>query len=87
MLQLSSSWRRRLTAACVVCASGLALAAPTTPTTPVLRGTTDLNNLPTLGDAARADLSPVFERKLGEEIMNDIRATATISMTIRSSST
>jgi predicted Zn-dependent protease len=73
MLQLSSSWRRRLTAACVVCASGLALAAPTTPTTPVLRGTTDLNNLPTLGDAARADLSPVFERKIGEEIMNDIK--------------
>jgi hypothetical protein len=50
-----------------------ALPAPTTPTTPVLRGTTDLNNLPTLGDAARADLSPIIERKLGEEIMRDIR--------------
>ena len=73
MLQLSSPWRRALTAACFVAASGLALAAPTTPTTPVLRGTTDLNNLPTLGDAARADLSPLLERKLGEEIMNDIK--------------
>ena len=29
--------------------------------------------LPTLGDAAREDLSPVIERKLGEEIMRDIR--------------
>jgi predicted Zn-dependent protease len=33
----------------------------------------DNTNLPTLGDAARQDLSPVLERKLGEEIMNDIR--------------
>lgn len=30
-------------------------------------------SLPTLGDTAREDLSPVFERKLGEEIMRDIR--------------
>ena len=29
--------------------------------------------LPILGDAARGDLSPVMERKLGEEIMRDIR--------------
>ena len=29
--------------------------------------------LPTLGDAARGDLSPVMERKLGEAVMNDIR--------------
>ncbi|MFL6706686.1 MAG: M48 family metalloprotease [Massilia sp.] len=29
--------------------------------------------LPVLGDAARGDLSPVLERKLGEEIMHDIR--------------
>ncbi len=29
--------------------------------------------LPTLGDASRDDLSPVIERKLGEEIMRDIR--------------
>lgn len=72
MLQQSPSWRRLVTAACLAAAAGFALAAPT-PTTPVLRGVTDLNNLPTLGDTARADLSPVFERKIGEEIMNDIR--------------
>ncbi len=29
--------------------------------------------LPVLGDAARGDLSPVMERKLGEEVMRDIR--------------
>lgn len=33
----------------------------------------DHTHLPTLGDTARADLSPVVERKLGEEIMRDIR--------------
>ncbi len=80
MLQLSSSrrrtFRRALTAgalAVAAAAAGLAPAAPVAPTTPVLRGVTDLNSLPTLGDAARADLSPVLERKLGEEVMNDIR--------------
>ena len=31
-------------------------------------------NLPTLGDTGREDLSPVMERKLGEEIMIGIRA-------------
>ena len=30
-------------------------------------------NLPTLGDTEREDLSPLIERKLGEEIMRDIR--------------
>ena len=30
-------------------------------------------NLPTLGDVEREDLSPLMERKLGEEIMRDIR--------------
>jgi len=30
-------------------------------------------NLPSLGDTERQDLSPVMERKLGEEIMRDIR--------------
>ena len=30
-------------------------------------------SLPILGDTARGDLSPVMERKLGEEIMRDIR--------------
>jgi len=64
----ASAWRC-LTAACLYAASALALAAPTAP---VLRPT-DTIGLPTLGDAARADLSPVLERRLGEEIMNDIR--------------
>ncbi|MQM29348.1 MAG: peptidase M48 [Candidatus Accumulibacter phosphatis] len=31
------------------------------------------DELPDLGDAARADLSPQFERKIGERIFNDIR--------------
>ena len=33
----------------------------------------DNTSLPILGDAARGDLSPIMERKLGEEIMRDIR--------------
>ncbi|MFL6657260.1 MAG: M48 family metalloprotease [Massilia sp.] len=33
----------------------------------------DNTALPILGDAARGDLSPIMERKLGEEIMRDIR--------------
>ena len=33
----------------------------------------DNTALPILGDSARGDLSPVMERKLGEEIMRDIR--------------
>jgi predicted Zn-dependent protease len=31
------------------------------------------NSLPTLGDTARGDLSPIMERKLGEAVMHDIR--------------
>ncbi len=72
MLQLSPSVKRLrsvLTALCLGASATLALAAPTA--TPVLR--TPDATLPTLGDAARADLSPVIERKLGEEIMNDVR--------------
>jgi predicted Zn-dependent protease len=71
MMQLSPrrrDWRSLLTAAFLGASATVALAAPTTP---VLR--TPDATLPTLGDAARADLSPVIERKLGEEIMNDIR--------------
>ncbi len=33
----------------------------------------DNSRLPTLGDPVREDLSPIIERKLGEEIMRDIR--------------
>jgi predicted Zn-dependent protease len=72
MMQLSPrrrGWRSLLTAACLGASATVALAAPTTP---VLRLTPD-TGLPTLGDAARADLSPIVERKLGEEIMSDIR--------------
>jgi predicted Zn-dependent protease len=72
MLQLSPRWPWRRVAAAVglVVATAGALAAPTVP---VLRGSADTTGLPTLGDTARADLSPFLERKLGEEIMNDIR--------------
>jgi predicted Zn-dependent protease len=69
----ASAWRRLLTAACLSTAGALAIAsASAAPSTPVLRAT-DTIGLPTLGDSARADLSPVLERRLGEEIMNDIR--------------
>ena len=81
MLQLSplrTATPRRLhsllTAIALAASATCALAAQTTPVTQsasVLR--TPDATLPTLGDAARADLSPVIERKLGEEIMNDIR--------------
>ena len=72
MLQLSPRWpwRRLATAVSLAVATAAALA---TPTVPVLHGSTDTTGLPTLGDTARSDLSPVMERKLGEEIMNDIR--------------
>jgi predicted Zn-dependent protease len=50
-------------------AAALAYAAAPVP----LAKPPDNTNLPTLGDAARQDLSPVLERRLGEEIMNDIR--------------
>jgi predicted Zn-dependent protease len=81
MLPLSSrhrqrsagAWRRLLTAASLCTAGALAIAsASAAPATPVLRAN-DSIGLPTLGDSARADLSPVLERRLGEEIMNDIR--------------
>ena len=34
---------------------------------------TDLPNLPSLGDTEREELSPIMERKLGEQIMREIR--------------
>jgi predicted Zn-dependent protease len=54
---------------CLSVSAALALASPTEP----YRKPPDNTNLPTLGEPAREDLSPVLERKLGEEIMNDIR--------------
>jgi predicted Zn-dependent protease len=62
-----SRWHRLLAAACMSTAAALAIAAPGPLAKP------DNTNLPTLGDTARQDLSPVLERRLGEEIMNDIR--------------
>ncbi len=60
-------WRRIL-AALSVSAAAISCVAAADP----IRKTDNLR-LPTLGDTARADLSPVIERKLGEEIMLDIR--------------
>jgi predicted Zn-dependent protease len=53
-------------------ALGLAIALACVP---IARAQTASNStsLPTLGDANREDLSPVMERRLGEEIMRDIR--------------
>jgi predicted Zn-dependent protease len=72
-----------LTALALCTAAAFAIAAPAEP----LRQSAQLNSahfrsvqfkpnnmgLPTLGDTARQDLSPVIERKLGEEIMRDVR--------------
>jgi predicted Zn-dependent protease len=62
-------WHRILAAVCVATVATMAYASPTVP----LLKRPDNITLPTLGDTAREDLSPVFERKLGEEIMRDIR--------------
>jgi beta-barrel assembly-enhancing protease len=68
LLRLALGWRPASAArllALLVCA-GLA-GAPLQPALAVER------SLPTLGDAAGGELSPLMERKLGEEIMHDIR--------------
>lgn len=62
-------WLRPFTAAALSAAVAVAVAAPTEP----VRRLPDNVNLPTLGEPAREDLSPILERKLGEEIMADIR--------------
>lgn len=62
-------WQRPLAGAGLALAVALACAAPSEP----LRKPPDNTTLPTLGEPAREDLSPIVERKLGEEIMNDIR--------------
>jgi len=50
------------------------LAAAALPAVPgSAQSTPDNTALPMLGDSARGDLSPIIERKLGEEIMRDIR--------------
>jgi predicted Zn-dependent protease len=65
MIPMTRPWqtsRRRLLAALI----GVCCALPFTPTSA-------LQNLPALGDTSRAALSPLKERKLGEEVMHDIR--------------
>ena len=57
-----------MTAIALCTAAALAIAAPAAPLQKP-----DTLRLPTLGDTARQDLSPVVERKLGEEIMRDVR--------------
>ena len=61
--------RLRRAVRAVLAAACWSLAAAAAAQSPGLKSA----SLPTLGDAAREDLSPVMERKLGEEIMRDIR--------------
>jgi len=61
-------WRLALPAVAFCTAAAFAFAAPADPLQKP-----DHSRLPTLGDTARQDLSPVFERKLGEMIMRDVR--------------
>jgi predicted Zn-dependent protease len=65
-------WRRSLAA---LFASAVAAAGLTPATAPAQSFSTAQSaaRLPTLGDTAREDLSPVVERKLGEAIMREIR--------------
>jgi predicted Zn-dependent protease len=61
--------RRLLAAACLSALASLAIA----PSAGLAQVKPNNTSLPTLGDSAREDLSPVLERKLGEEIMRDVR--------------
>ena len=63
-------WPRLLLTLCIAAsvASAQVQGAPVP-----LKQLPDNSRLPTLGDPVREDLSPVIERKLGEEIMRDIR--------------
>lgn len=61
--------RRAITAVSAVAFTSFIAATPAG----YAQATAAAPSLPTLGDTAREDLSPVFERKLGEEIMRDIR--------------
>jgi len=56
----------------VALAAALLIAAPVTPAQTAL-APAHVPNLPSLGDTSREALSPITERKLGEEIMRDIR--------------
>ncbi len=58
--------RQRLTAALLLLTMPLAMAQD-------VLAPAKIPNLPALGDTERQDLSPLMERRLGEEIMRDIR--------------
>ena len=51
--------------------SGLLIAAPAAPAGPA--GQAQQSELPTLGDASREDMSPIMEKRLGDEIMQSLR--------------
>jgi predicted Zn-dependent protease len=67
---LRPRWRRSLAALCVSAAAGF---APAMAPAQSFNNTSLAARLPTLGDTAREDLSPVIERKLGEAIMREVR--------------
>jgi predicted Zn-dependent protease len=69
-LPVSARWRRSLAVLFVSAAAGFASAGAPDQS---LNNVPSSMRLPTLGDTAREDLSPVVERKLGEEIMREIR--------------
>ena len=63
-------FRKNLMQLMLVTILGASLALPHS----VLAQSTKNNqSLPTLGDTARGDLSPVMERKIGEQIMSSVR--------------
>ncbi|WP_313705008.1 M48 family metalloprotease [Massilia sp.] len=65
----SARWRRSLAVLFVSAATGFACGSAAGQSLNVAAS----SRLPTLGDTAREDLSPITERKLGEEIMRHIR--------------
>jgi predicted Zn-dependent protease len=65
---LTRHLRRALATLSVSALASLALVSPVS-----VAQTPNNTSLPMLGDTAREDLSPVLERRLGEEIMRDIR--------------
>ncbi|WP_229445503.1 M48 family metalloprotease [Massilia sp. Leaf139] len=65
-----SRWRRSLAVLLVSVTAGVVPAAAPAQS---FNNVPSSARLPTLGDTAREDLSPIVERKLGEEIMREIR--------------
>ncbi|QOL51928.1 M48 family metalloprotease [Massilia litorea] len=67
---LRPRWRRSVAALFVAAAAGF---MPAVASAQSFSTSQSAARLPTLGDAAREDLSPIVERKLGEAIMREIR--------------